>query len=72
MTQLEQFKKTFDDLGIIYHELIEDGYTYIQKITTPESKNKIHIGACKFVELVNTNQLDNYYEFDKNGEITSW
>jgi hypothetical protein len=71
MTDLELLKDTFDKLGVEYHELVEDGYTFIQKYKAHEKPGFIMV-MFEHVPLKSSSQLDNYYEFTPEGDIASW
>ena len=72
-TNLQQLKDCYDLLGIQYHELKENGYTYIQKINAHEEPGKIYVEReIGVVELKTSSQLTDFFEFDKTGKLVSW
>jgi hypothetical protein len=72
MTQLEKLKNVFDELGIKYHELSEDGHTYIQKFTAHDTPGHIYVPGYGQIAIKKAGQLTNSFEFDKKGKIASW
>lgn len=72
MTDLQKLKKTYDELGIRYHEVVEDGYTYIDKMSAHDKPGYIYVMQYGLVPLTKGIQLPKFIEFDKNGKIASW
>ena len=70
-THLQILKEAYDAIGIQYHELIDNGYTYIQKLAAHDKPGHIFVGY-RLIPLVSSSQLTEFFEFDKNGEIASW
>ena len=76
-SDLESTEITLNKMGIRYHKLLENGYTYIQKFGPKDTEGHILVkhpesGANFMVELKVSGQLIDFMEFDENGKIASY
>ena len=71
MTDLEKFKSCWDELGIRYHELVNNGYTYISKMRAHDEVGKVMLNF-RLTDLTKPEQLRDFFEFDEVGDLVSW
>ena len=73
MTDLELLKNMYDKLGVEYHEVKSDKYTYITKCHAHDVRNKTIIVYLKEMEasVNNITRCRSYFEFE-NGKLVSW
>ena len=72
LTDLQKLKKCYDELGIKYHEVDEDGVVCIQKMSAHDKPGFLNVMGYGFAPLKKHGQLTNFIEFTREGKIASW
>jgi len=70
-SDLELLKAVYDKIGVEYHCIKEDNYTYIRKLYSGE-KQGYYIYLGKLHKIKNSYDLGRFIKFDHNGSLVSF
>lgn len=71
-TDFVKLTEVYDELGIKYHLITNNGWKYVQKMGAHDKPGFLYVMGHGLVELKSEGQMMNFIEFDKQGKIASW